>query len=170
MVQESNGFCSCTDEIVRAHCYTVYPDCVVLLHHLSDDHLRPDVICMEAQNLVASSIDQPCIVTYGKDRESKLTLPGNEGCLKLSGKQFVGGRDFAIVDPCLGVRHPRLGQFYSFSPVKRSYAIMYRLLVSSTSSDGRSGGRGVGRPSRLASSRVFLYPTLPSQSRITCLS
>src|SRR5207245_3888959 len=43
VVEETDGFGACADQIIRAHRDTIYPDGVVLAHHLSNDDLGPDV-------------------------------------------------------------------------------------------------------------------------------
>src|SRR5215470_3848993 len=122
MIEESYRLGTRADKIICAHSYTVNPDSVVLLHHPGNNHLRSHIVGMKAQNSTFPGIDQPCIMTYRKDRKSELAFPGSECWLELCRQHSVSRTDFLRVDPCRGICHPGSRQAYSVSPVRRSYA------------------------------------------------
>src|SRR6266568_2944946 len=70
IVEEADGLRACADQIISAHCHTVNPDSVILLHHLGDQNLRPDAVRMETQDPAMAQIHQSSVVAYRKEGPS----------------------------------------------------------------------------------------------------
>src|SRR5437016_1045922 len=156
VVEKANWFRACADQIIRAHRDTIYPDCVILPHQLSNDDLSPDTIRVKAEDPAIVEVNKACVVANRKNGIPDFPFAGLECRFEPSSENLVGFPDLRNLDSRSGIGHAGPRQAYSFSPVRRAYAITYRLLVSSTRSLGRSGGLGVGCPAFRASSRVFL--------------
>src|SRR5438552_3340808 len=74
VVEEADGLPACADQIVCAHRHTINPDCLILFHHLSNEHLPPDTISAEAQHLPLTKVDKTRVMSNRKDRPSNLAL------------------------------------------------------------------------------------------------
>src|SRR5712691_5056020 len=78
VVEEADGFGARADQIIRAHRDTIYPDGIILPHHLSNDYLRSDVIGMEAQDPAIVEINETRVMANRENGTPDFSFTGLE--------------------------------------------------------------------------------------------
>src|SRR2546427_12841736 len=101
---------------------------------------------MKTQDPSILEVNKTRVMADRKNRMPEFSFASPECGFEASSQGLVGSSDLRNVNSRSGIGHAGPRRDYSFSPVNRSEAITYRLLLSSIRPFGRSRGLGVGCP------------------------
>src|SRR5713101_5062461 len=85
VVEETDRFGACADQIIRTHRDAIYPDGVIPSHHLGNDDLGPDTIGMETQDPPIVEINETCVMADWENGMPDSSFTGLECRFEASG-------------------------------------------------------------------------------------